>query len=154
MANMPPPALDFPKRNQGEFENRDALQSPASMRDSLKNGTPRSADAPSESALESVVTIETASDPQKYKYAGKNSTQVLAKSAEELFMDHEIRIDVMKFFCPLLSFGEDISIDSRRASPLIEKAIAQQYVTGKILKQRRIFIECYQADVFQHTLAL
>lgn len=105
-------------------------QSPSEPRNSVIEA-PQSADSQSDMALESVVTIELGQDPQKYKYAGKNSTQVLAKSAEDLFMDSEIRIDVMKFFCPLLNYAEEISIPTRRALPLVDREVAAPYIDGE-----------------------
>ncbi|PYI10265.1 hypothetical protein BO78DRAFT_426853 [Aspergillus sclerotiicarbonarius CBS 121057] len=78
--------------------------------------------------LQGVVTIESAPAPQRSKYTGKISTQVLAKSAEELFQDEDIRIRVMKFFCPLMSFAEDIPMPGATYCPVVEKSIADPYV--------------------------
>ena len=127
---LPPPPTDTHMPAALADSGEPMTQSPSDIYAFISE-TPRSAGAQSESALESVVTIELARDPQKYKYAGKNSTQVLAKSAEDLFMDHEIRIDVMNFFCPLLSFGEEIPMPTRRVTPLVDEALAERYVNGK-----------------------
>ncbi|PWY80309.1 hypothetical protein BO94DRAFT_626109 [Aspergillus sclerotioniger CBS 115572] len=78
--------------------------------------------------LQGVVTIESAPAPQRSKYTGKISTQVLAKSAEELFQDEDIRIRVMRFFCPLMSFAEDIPMPAAAYCPIVEKSIADPYV--------------------------
>jgi hypothetical protein len=82
-------------------------------------------------SLQGVVTIEPKSTPTRSKYAGKISTQVLAKSAEELFQDDQIRIRVMNFFCPLMSFAEDIPTTSYSCCPMLERDVAYQFVEGE-----------------------
>lgn len=81
-------------------------------------------------SLQGVVTIEQAAVPQRSKYAGKISTQVLAKSAEELFQDRQIRIRVMGFFRPLMSFAEDIPVPSVEYYPIVDRPTADSYVEG------------------------
>lgn len=82
-------------------------------------------------SLEGVVTVEKARSPRLSKYAGKVSSQVLAKSAEELFQDKEIRIRVMDFYRPLMRFAEEIPMVSSTYRPTIQKPVASQYIEGE-----------------------
>ncbi|KAJ5759690.1 hypothetical protein N7520_006846 [Penicillium odoratum] len=90
-------------------------------------------------SLEGVVTVEATAVPQRSKYAGKISTQVLAKSAEELFQDEEIRIRVMEFFCPLMSFAEDISMPLSTFYPTVRKDIADRHVEAYFTSIKSMF---------------
>lgn len=94
------------------------------------SGYPTPSDSRTDKVPDSVVTIEPVPFPKRSKYAGKNSTQVLAKSAEELFQDDDVRIDVMKFFCPLMSFAEEIPMPVTKLSPLIDQVQAEKYAKG------------------------
>jgi hypothetical protein len=60
-----------------------------------------------------------------------SSGQVLAKSAEELFKEQVPQVDVMKFFCPLMSFAEEISLPAITSKPLVGKAIADRAVQSR-----------------------
>jgi hypothetical protein len=61
-----------------------------------------------------------------------SSGQVLAKSAEELFKEQVPQVDVMKFFCPLMSFAEEVSVPTIVSKPLVDKAIADRAVQSKV----------------------
>ena len=81
--------------------------------------------------LQGVVMIGPGRFPRKSKYAGMSSGQVLAKSAEELFKEQAPQVDVMKFFCPLMSFAEEHSAPKIISKPLVGKAIADRAVRSK-----------------------
>ncbi|KIW18217.1 hypothetical protein PV08_02505 [Exophiala spinifera] len=72
---------------------------------------------------EGVVVIEPVADPQKCKYVGKTSTQVLAKSADQYSKPEGFFLKVMDFFCPLLSHSEEVDTMHRpKHQPLVDKA--------------------------------
>jgi hypothetical protein len=83
-------------------------------------------------AFEGVVLIEPIEDPQKAKYVGKTSAQVLAKSAEEFSKPDGFYLRVMEFFCPLLSHAEEVPMTIRpKYIPIVDKNLAAQCVDGK-----------------------
>lgn len=80
-----------------------------------------------------VVQIEPIEDPQKCKYVGKTSTQVLAKSAEQYSKPDGFFVNVMDFFCPLLSHSEEVEMTLRpKCQPLVAKETALRCVDGKV----------------------
>jgi hypothetical protein len=81
--------------------------------------------------IQGVVVTETGRFPRKSKYTGMSSGQVLAKSAEELFKHQVGHIDVMKFFCPLMSFAEEIPITPTYSCSLVDKATADICVNSE-----------------------
>lgn len=94
--------------------------------------TPRSR---TDDVLEGALTIENNMGntrvSQKFKYAGRNSTQMMALSAQDMFQNDAIRINVMKFYCPLMKLSEEVSLPKPHLSPLIDKAVAAKYVDGR-----------------------
>jgi hypothetical protein len=86
----------------------------------------------SASGVEGVVLIEPVENPRRSKYAGKTSTQVLAKSAEDFSKQSGIHLGVMEFFCPLLNHAEEVSIPKRsNQPPLVDKSTALRCVDGQ-----------------------
>ena len=81
--------------------------------------------------IQGVVVTEASRFPRKSKYTGMSSGQVLAKSAEELFKHQVPHIDVMKFFCPLMSFAEEISITPTYTCSLVDKVTADRCINSK-----------------------
>jgi hypothetical protein len=76
--------------------------------------------------------IEPVDNPRRSKYAGKTSTQVLAKSAEEFSKQHGLYLAVMEFFCPLLNHAEEVTVPKRaNQPPLVDEATALQCIEGK-----------------------
>lgn len=99
-----------------------------------KTNRPKTNRSKTDDVLEGALTIENTGVPQKSKYAGRNSTQMMAVSAEDMFQDSEIRINVMKFYCPLMSFAEEVITTPCLLSPLIDKTVATLYVDGMLTK--------------------
>ena len=79
----------------------------------------RSADS-----VQGVVTTEVGHSPKNSKFAGITSSQVFAKSVEELFKPVAPHIDVMAFFCPTMTFAEELPLRSPDQHPLVDKSIA------------------------------
>lgn len=141
------PSSSFPTGENNDYFSPISTSTPVDQLDF--NRVPQSPERPptpivtsptvfglSRSSLEGVVTIEKASEVtrlQRSKYAGKNSTQVLAKSAEELFQDEEIRIRVMNFFRPLMALAEDIEMPLAAFYPPVERHVADKYLHSKKL---------------------
>lgn len=86
---------------------------------------------PNSDMIQGVVVTETGQFPRKSKYTGRSSGQVLAKSAEELFKHQVAHIDVMSFFCPLMSFGEEIKVPPSHCCSLVDKETADRCVNSK-----------------------
>lgn len=81
--------------------------------------------------IQGVVVTEAGRFPRKSKYTGMSSGQVLAKSAEELFKQQVPQIDVMRFFCPLMSFAEEIPNTPTYSCSLVDKKTADRCVNSK-----------------------
>ncbi|KAK5053843.1 hypothetical protein LTR84_001805 [Exophiala bonariae] len=97
-----------------------------------------SRDSMTATGVEGVVLIETNEDPQKCKYVGKTSTQVLAKSAEEYFRPDGFFLGVMEFFCPLLSHSEEVIMTPRpKHQPLVNKETAISCINGNVFRWLR-----------------
>ncbi|KAL4807430.1 fungal-specific transcription factor domain-containing protein [Aspergillus unguis] len=79
----------------------------------------RSADS-----VHGVVTTEFGRSPKNSKFAGITSPQVFAKSVEELFRPVAPHLDVMAFFCPTMTFSEELPYWSPAQHPLVDKSIA------------------------------
>ncbi|KAL4803982.1 fungal-specific transcription factor domain-containing protein [Aspergillus unguis] len=67
------------------------------------------------------------------------STQVLCKSAEELFQDNEIRIRVMDFFRPYMNFAEEIPMLPSTYYPMVDKGTADRYLTAYLTSVNSLF---------------
>ncbi|KAL3454903.1 fungal-specific transcription factor domain-containing protein [Aspergillus heterothallicus] len=77
-----------------------------------------------------VVTTEVSASPKHSKFAGITSPQVLAKSIEGLVKDTAPYIDVMAFFCPTMSFAEELQMPLTRTRPLVDKIDADRCLLG------------------------
>lgn len=122
------PLQQLLSRNTAQVTNGSPNTDPSPGMQSLT-----SRDSMTATGVEGVVLIETNDDPQKCKYVGKTSTQVLAKSAEEYFRPEGFYLGVMEFFCPLLSHSEEVPMTVRsKHQPLIDKDTAIQCINGII----------------------
>lgn len=80
-----------------------------------------------------VVTTELGDFPINSKFAGTSSPQVLAKTAEELFKMQAPQMNVMGFFCPLMTFGEEFPLPTAITRPISGKAVADACVKSEWL---------------------
>lgn len=90
-------------------------------------------DSPSVSidTVHGVVTTEVGRFPRNSKFAGLSSPQVFAKSAEEHFKGIAPHINVMEFFCPTMSFAEELPHQPTEHRPLVVKEIADVCIQRK-----------------------
>lgn len=78
-----------------------------------------------------VITTEVGRFPRNSKFAGLSSPQVFAKSAEEHFKGIAPHINVMDFFCPTMSFAEELPNQPTEHRPLVVKEIADVCIQRK-----------------------
>jgi len=78
-------------------------------------------------SVQGVVTTEVGHFPQNAKFAGINSPQVLAKMAEQLFAPL-YTMNVMEFFSPMMTFGEELPVPLPALRPQIAKDVADKFV--------------------------
>lgn len=79
-----------------------------------------------------VVTTEVGRFPRNSKFAGLSSPQVFAKSAEEHFKGIAPHMNVMEFFCPTMSFAEELPHQPTEHRPLMVKEIADPCIQRKL----------------------
>jgi hypothetical protein len=105
--------------------------SPSDLAQMPTSPSTRSVSVSNSDMIQGVVVTETGPFPRKSKYTGMSSGQVLAKSAEELFKHQVPHLDVMSFFCPLMSFGEEMATTLTHPCPLVDKDTADRCVNSK-----------------------
>ncbi|KAL3496579.1 fungal-specific transcription factor domain-containing protein [Aspergillus germanicus] len=86
-----------------------------------------------------VVTTEVSASPKHSKFAGMTSPQVLAKSVEGLVKSTAPYIDVMAFFCPTMSFAEELQLPLTRTRPLLDKTDADRCLLGYFRTYHALF---------------
>ncbi|KAL3300029.1 hypothetical protein RB213_008573 [Colletotrichum asianum] len=97
-----------------------------------------------------VVTTELGDFPINSKFAGTSSPQVLAKTAEELFKMQVPQMNVMGFFCPLMTFGEEFPLPTAITRPISGKAVADACVK-KFFSTTHTLWPILDPDQFSHT---
>ncbi|KAL3475854.1 fungal-specific transcription factor domain-containing protein [Aspergillus californicus] len=75
-------------------------------------------------SVHGVVTTEVGRSPKNSKFAGITSSQVFAKSVEELFKPVAPHLDVMAFLCPTMTFSEELPLRSPIQQPIVDKITA------------------------------
>ncbi|CAH0026359.1 unnamed protein product [Clonostachys rhizophaga] len=73
--------------------------------------------------VQGVVTTEVGQFPKNAKFAGLSSPQVLARVAQEVFSPFS-QMNVMDFFCPMMTFAEEFPLPSPSFRPLVAREVA------------------------------
>jgi hypothetical protein len=94
-----------------------------------------------------VVTTEVGHFPRNSKFAGLSSPQVFAKSAEEHFKGIAPHINVMEFFCPTMSFAEELPHQPSEHRPLVVKEIADVCIQRMLICHLKLLLSANESIV-------
>ncbi|PYI02718.1 hypothetical protein BO78DRAFT_422282 [Aspergillus sclerotiicarbonarius CBS 121057] len=98
--------------------------------------------------LQGVITTEVGTFPKNSKFAGMSSPQVYAKSVEELFKSTAPHINVMAFFCPMMTFAEELPLRSPDYRSLVDKSTADRFAVQGFFNSYQVLFPIFDWKVF------